>query len=73
MVHKALARVGPHPVSTITDLIFAKGYVEGVSYVKMAKIMPKYSTAEIEAEWQRLGLSDEDRPQSAMGSTAVDV
>ncbi|GJN93904.1 hypothetical protein Rhopal_006963-T1 [Rhodotorula paludigena] len=55
------------------DLIFAKGYVEGVSYVKMAKIMPKYSTAEIEAEWQRLGLSDEDRPQSAMGSTAGDV
>ncbi|BGP43322.1 sugar transporter-like protein [Rhodotorula kratochvilovae] len=52
------------------DVIFARGYVEGVSYVKMAKEMPRLSGAEIEAEWQRLGLSDEARPQSAMGSVA---
>ncbi|GJN92803.1 hypothetical protein Rhopal_005841-T1 [Rhodotorula paludigena] len=52
------------------DVIFARGYIEGVSYVKMAKQMPKLSSAEIEAEWKRLGLSDEDRPQSAMGTAA---
>ncbi|GAA6054800.1 hypothetical protein JCM3770_007441 [Rhodotorula araucariae] len=52
------------------DVIFARGYVEGVSYVKMSKEMPRLSGAEIEAEWQRLGLSDEERPQSAMGSAA---
>ncbi|GJN91333.1 hypothetical protein Rhopal_004354-T1 [Rhodotorula paludigena] len=51
------------------DIIFARGYVEGVSYVKMAKEMPRLSGQEIEAEWQRLGLSDEARPASVAGST----
>lgn len=35
------------------DIIFARGYVEKVSYVKMAKEMPSLTTAEIAAEWQR--------------------
>jgi hypothetical protein len=35
------------------DIIFARGYVEKVSYVKMAKIMPLLSGAEIEGEWRR--------------------
>lgn len=51
------------------DIIFARGFVEGVSYVKMAKEMPRLSGQEIEAEWQRLGLSDEARPASVAGST----
>ncbi|GAA5911955.1 sugar porter family MFS transporter [Sporobolomyces salmoneus] len=40
------------------DVIFARGYVEKVSYVKMAKEMPRLSGAEIAAEWARLGLED---------------
>ncbi|GAA6019495.1 hypothetical protein JCM11491_000976 [Sporobolomyces phaffii] len=40
------------------DVIFARGYVENVSYVKMAKEMPALTTAEINAEWQRLGLGE---------------
>lgn len=35
------------------DIVFARGYIEGVSYVKMAAEMPRLSGAEIEAEWQR--------------------
>ncbi|GAA6018751.1 hypothetical protein JCM10207_005566 [Rhodosporidiobolus poonsookiae] len=53
------------------DIIFARGYVEGVSYVKMAKEMPRLSGHEIEAEWRRLGLSDEERPASVAGSATV--
>jgi len=37
----------------------------------MAKEMPPLTGAEIEAEWRRLGLSDEDRPQSALGENAA--
>ncbi|BGP58096.1 hypothetical protein JCM8202_006202 [Rhodotorula sphaerocarpa] len=50
------------------DIIFARGYVEGVSYVKMAKIMPRLSGAEIEGEWRRLGLGDEERPTGGEGA-----
>lgn len=50
------------------DIIFARGYVEKVSYVKMAKIMPRLSGGEIEAEWRRLGLSDEERPTTGDGA-----
>ncbi|GAA5961564.1 hypothetical protein JCM8115_006720 [Rhodotorula mucilaginosa] len=50
------------------DIIFARGYVEKVSYVKMAKIMPRLSGAEIEGEWRRLGLSDEERPSAGDGA-----
>lgn len=51
------------------DIIFARGYVEKVSYVKMAKIMPRLSGAEIESEWRRLGLAeDEERPASGYGA-----
>ena len=53
------------------DVIFARGYIEKVWYVKMAKEMPRLSGAEIEGEWRRLGLSDEDRPQSAMGDNVA--
>ncbi|GAA6041931.1 hypothetical protein JCM8097_000229 [Rhodosporidiobolus ruineniae] len=51
------------------DIIFARGYVEKVSYVRMAAEMPRLSGAEIEAEWQRLGLEEEagTRPGSAAG------
>ncbi|KPV71895.1 uncharacterized protein RHOBADRAFT_47346 [Rhodotorula graminis WP1] len=42
-----------------------------VWYVKMAKEMPRLSGAEIEGEWRRLGLSDEDRPQSAIGDNVA--
>lgn len=52
----------PLSSSAQIDIIFARGYLEGVSYVKMAATMPRLTGAEIEAEWQRLGLSDEDRP-----------
>ncbi|BGO95408.1 sugar transporter-like protein [Rhodotorula toruloides] len=51
------------------DLVFAKGYVEGVSYVKMANDMPKMGPKEVQAEWARLGLDPEDelptRPSDA--------
>lgn len=40
------------------DIIFARGYVEKVSYVKMAKEMPPLTSSEIAAEWARLGLED---------------
>ncbi|GAA5862734.1 hypothetical protein JCM3774_001900 [Rhodotorula dairenensis] len=51
------------------DIIFARGYVEKVSYVKMAKIMPRLSGAEIESEWRRLGLGeDEERPTDGYGA-----
>ncbi|GAA5907661.1 hypothetical protein JCM6882_008942 [Rhodosporidiobolus microsporus] len=40
------------------DICFARANIEGVSYVKMAKEMPKLSGVEIEAEWQRLGLGE---------------
>lgn len=40
------------------DIIFARGYVEKVSYVKMAKEMPSLTSQEIAAEWARLGLED---------------
>ncbi|KWU42706.1 general substrate transporter [Rhodotorula sp. JG-1b] len=43
------------------DVIFAKGYVEKVSYVKMAHQMPRLGHAEIEEEWRRLGLADEEQ------------
>ncbi|GAA5846661.1 hypothetical protein JCM9279_003399 [Rhodotorula babjevae] len=46
------------------DCIFARGYVEKVWYVKMAKEMPRLSGAEIEAEWKRLGLADEELSHS---------
>ncbi|GAA5864848.1 hypothetical protein JCM5296_005972 [Sporobolomyces johnsonii] len=45
------------------DIIFARAYVEKVSYVKMADTMPSLTGAEIEAEWQRLGLGE--MPQEA--------
>ncbi|GAA5965604.1 hypothetical protein JCM21900_006600, partial [Sporobolomyces salmonicolor] len=45
------------------DIIFARAYVEKVSYVKMADTMPSLTGAEIEAEWQRLGLGE--LPQAA--------
>ncbi|GAA5839041.1 hypothetical protein JCM11251_007859 [Rhodosporidiobolus azoricus] len=40
------------------DIVFARGNIEGVSYVKMAKQMPRLTGSEIEAEWQRLGLGE---------------
>ncbi|GAA5984924.1 hypothetical protein JCM10908_002454 [Rhodotorula pacifica] len=47
------------------DVIFAKGYVENVSYVKMAHTMPRLGHAEIEEEWRRLGLADEEEAERA--------
>ncbi|KAK7420546.1 hypothetical protein QQX98_002745 [Neonectria punicea] len=40
------------------DIIFAKGYVENMSYVKAAKEMPFLTQEEVEAEAIRLGLFD---------------
>lgn len=40
------------------DIIFAKGFVENISYVKAAKNLPFLSQAEVEAEAIRLGLVD---------------
>lgn len=40
------------------DIIFARGYVEKVSYVKMAQSMPALTSSDIAAEWARLGLQD---------------
>lgn len=47
------------------DVVFARGYVEKVSYVKMAKEMPSLTTAEIAADWQRLGLGELPDPEVA--------
>ncbi|GAA5858603.1 hypothetical protein JCM8547_001386 [Rhodosporidiobolus lusitaniae] len=47
------------------DMVFARGYIEGVSYVKMAAEMP-LSGAEIEAECIRLGLGE--RPDPALAA-----
>ncbi|GAA6011496.1 hypothetical protein JCM10207_002639 [Rhodosporidiobolus poonsookiae] len=49
------------------DVIFARGYVEKVSYVKMAAEMPRLSGAEIEAEYQRLGLGELPQEGAAGG------
>ncbi|KAI1265219.1 general substrate transporter [Xylariaceae sp. FL1019] len=40
------------------DIIFAKGYVEKISYVKAAKDLPLLSDAEVEEEALRYGLID---------------
>ncbi|GAA5858611.1 hypothetical protein JCM8547_001390 [Rhodosporidiobolus lusitaniae] len=48
------------------DVIFARGYIEGVSYVRMANEMPRLSGAEIEAEYIRLGLGE--RPDPALAA-----
>lgn len=40
------------------DVIFAKGNVEGRWYVQVAKEMPSLSPADIESEYQRLGLGE---------------
>lgn len=40
------------------DIIFARGYVEKVSYVKMAQIMPPLTSQEVASEWARLGLGE---------------
>ncbi|GAA5826050.1 hypothetical protein JCM11251_000106 [Rhodosporidiobolus azoricus] len=53
------------------DIIFARAYIEKQSYVKMAKSMPRLTGAEIEGEWQRLGLQDEERPSA--GSAAASI
>ncbi|GAA5911952.1 sugar porter family MFS transporter [Sporobolomyces salmoneus] len=47
------------------DIIFARGYVDNVSYVKMAKEMPSLTTSEIAGEWQRLGLGEMPDPELA--------
>ncbi|KPM37673.1 Sugar transporter STL1 [Neonectria ditissima] len=48
------------------DIIFAKGYVENMSYVKAAKEMPFLTQEEVEAEAIRLGLFD-TAARGAMG------
>ncbi|GAA5973586.1 hypothetical protein JCM11641_007137 [Rhodosporidiobolus odoratus] len=53
---------------TEIDVLFARGYVENVSYVKMAAMMPRLTGAEIEAEWQRLGLGE--MPDPALAAAA---
>ncbi|GAA6059453.1 hypothetical protein JCM10212_005392 [Sporobolomyces blumeae] len=40
------------------DVIFARGYVENVNYVKMANEMPRLTSSEVQAEWARLGLGE---------------
>ncbi|GAA5943010.1 sugar porter family MFS transporter [Sporobolomyces koalae] len=47
------------------DIIFARGYVEKRSYVKMAKEMPSLTSAEIASEWQRLQLGEMPDPEAA--------
>ncbi|BGP57322.1 sugar transporter-like protein [Rhodotorula sphaerocarpa] len=47
------------------DVIFAKGYIEKVSYVSMAKQLPHLSHAELEDEWRRLGLGDAEQAGEA--------
>ncbi|KAK6702084.1 hypothetical protein SNK04_011990 [Fusarium graminearum] len=41
------------------DIIFAKGFVEQISYVKAAKELPFLTQEEVEREAIRLGLVDE--------------
>ena len=40
------------------DLIFARGYIDKVSYVKAAKDMPRMDHKQIDEEFKRLGLAD---------------
>ncbi|GAA5898032.1 hypothetical protein JCM6882_003311 [Rhodosporidiobolus microsporus] len=47
------------------DIIFARAYTEKQSYVRMAAEMPRLSGADIEQEWRRLGLTDEERAVAA--------
>ncbi|KAH7134584.1 general substrate transporter [Dactylonectria estremocensis] len=61
------------------DIIFAKGFVENISYVKAAKNLPFLSQAEVEAEAVRLGLVDgasrgaidEKAPADDSGETTI--
>ena len=48
------------------DLIFAKGYVEKISYVRAAKELPKMNEEEVAAAVRELDarLSDEETPSS---------
>ena len=53
------------------DLIFAKGYVEKMSYVHAAKELPHLDEAEIDARAREYGFADSDeenRPESRSGS-----
>ena len=47
------------------DIIFAKGYVENISYVQAAKELPFLSDEEVEKEALRYGLIDEIRGEVA--------
>jgi hypothetical protein len=42
------------------DIIFAKGYVENMTYVKAAKELPFLSNAEIDAKAREYGFSSEE-------------
>jgi hypothetical protein len=42
------------------DLIFAKGYVEKMSYVRAAKELPRLSDEEIEAKAAEYGILDDN-------------
>ncbi|KAK4233993.1 sugar transporter STL1 [Achaetomium macrosporum] len=44
------------------DIVFAKGHVEGISYVKASKELPHLQPAEIEEYARRYGLVDDDAP-----------
>jgi hypothetical protein len=55
------------------DIIFAKGYVEKMSYVKAAKELPLLSDAEVEREAVRYGLLTEgERGSVSMGKGGVE-
>ncbi|KAM5342291.1 hypothetical protein ACJ41O_013257 [Fusarium nematophilum] len=53
------------------DIIFAKGHVENMSYVKAAKELPFLSQEEVEREALRLGLVS-SASRGAMGEKAVE-
>ena len=52
------------------DIIFAKGYVEGISYVKAAEQMPFLTQEQVEQEAVRLGLVDSGS-QGGMGEKSI--
>jgi hypothetical protein len=53
------------------DLIFAKGYLEKISYVKASHEMPYLSDREVEAMARQYGFADSDEEEK-IGEKAVE-
>lgn len=51
------------------DLIFAKGYIENISYVKAGKLLPRLSVEDMEQLAQQYGLTDSDIRKAGSNSS----